>query len=103
MRKLVVWMFVITMIAGSMTACGSKEEAMETAPTAAASREAEAFPAVTLEPENTDTPIGHEDTYWVADAYFSQDGEDVEGPVETYQMVLYHGGGIVKLNLISYG
>ena len=79
MRKLVVWLLVITMIAGSMTACGSKEETSGTAPTAAASQETEIHQTDIPNPENTDIPIGHEDTYWVAEAYLREDGEGTEG------------------------
>lgn len=74
MRKLVTWLLVIAMIAGAMTACGSKEK---TGRTSSAGKN-------TLKdivnPEDTDVPIGHEDTYWVAEAYYGEDEEGVEGP-----------------------
>lgn len=69
MRKFVAWLFVITMIAGSMSACGSKEKPTETTPPTAAPQETETIP------EDTALPIGHEDTYWAAEAYDSEDGE----------------------------
>lgn len=61
MRKVIAWLLIATMLAGSMTACAGKGGLAETVPTSTK-------PTLTELAEDTDVLIGHEDTYWVAES-----------------------------------
>lgn len=79
MRKLVIWLLVMAMIAGSMTACGGKkEEIPETQPPATVPEKTETIPVDIPKPEEPqeDVPVGNEDTYWVAETWCDTEGDE---------------------------
>lgn len=84
MRKSIIGLLTAMLIFGCLTGCSHTDDPRpaEPQPTATVPQATESQPTPTwpTEPVKEEDPIGHEDTYWVAETWYSEDGEGAEGP-----------------------